>query len=138
MDGKARFNKCIEALFILEDNLINKDKLLRLALEEIFYYYEHLNKTMEKLFKTRYAWDVNAELLILQNMFLEDDRIEKKLKLKDKEKYKSIYNEEDDFEGMICRATALFGSLLDCVKTTKTKQGTYEHKIKCYEWEDEY
>ena len=57
---------------------------------------------MEKLFKTRYAWDVNAELLILQNMFLEDDRIEKKLKLKDKEKYNSILlwlmdNEEDDF-----------------------------------------
>ena len=98
---------------------------------------------MEQLFKTRYAWDVNAELLILQNMFLEDDRIENKLKLKDKDKYKSFLlwfmdNEEDDFEGMICRATALFGSLLDCVKTTKTKQGTYEHKIKCYEWEDKY
>lgn len=34
MDGKTRFNKCIEVLYTLEDNLLNKDKLLRLALEK--------------------------------------------------------------------------------------------------------
>ena len=60
-------------------------------------------------------------------MFLDDDRIEQKVRMKDKDKYKSILvwlmdnvdNNETDFNGMITRAVGLFGSILGCIKTTK-------------------
>ena len=79
-------------------------------------------------------------------MFLDDDRTEQKVRMKDKDKYKSILvwlmdnvdNNETDFNGMITRAVGLFGSILGCIKTTKTKSGEYNHEIMSYDWEAEY
>lgn len=71
-------------------------------------------------------------------MFLDDDEIEEKIKMKEKEKYKSILiwlmdnllEAKENYLDMICRAIGEFGSLLESIKTEKTKKGTYEHKIR--------
>ena len=146
MDNKQIFNKLLHCMCFPEKDLSNADNVLKQTLEELFDYYQNSNKTMKKLFETRYGWDVSAENLLLQNMFLDEDRIEQKVRMKDKEKYKSILlwlmdnvdDDERDLVGMVGRAVGLFGSILDCIKTTKAKSGKYHHKIMCYDWEAEY
>lgn len=146
MDNKEVFNQLINCICLPEEELSNGQNLLKETLNEIFDQYKNSNKTMTKLFETRYAWDVNAETILLQNMFLDEDRIEEKVRMKDKEKYKSILlwlmdNLDDDetyFFGMIGRAVGLFGSVLGCIKTKKSKNGSYKHNIMCNEWEAEY
>ena len=62
-------------------------------------------------------------------MFLDEDRIEQKVRMKDKDKYKSI---------LLWLIVRIFGSILDCIKSTKTSSGKYNPKITCYDWEAEY
>ena len=146
MDNKEIFNKLLYCRCFPEKDLSISDNILKQTLEEIFDHYQNSNKTMKKLFETRYAWDVDAEIILLQNMFLGENQIEQKVRMKDKEKYKSILlwlmdnvgNNEADFNGMIGRAVGLFGSILGCIKTTKSKSGKFNHDIMSYDWETEY
>ena len=124
MKGKDIFNKLIKILSTPEDDLIREDHLLRDTLQEIFDFYEKSSKTMTKMFETRYAWDVDGRILVLQNLFLDEHLIETKLKMKEKHKFKSILmwlidkiNDPDfDYVSMIGRAVGLFGSILGCIK----------------------
>lgn len=146
MDDKAIFNQLLHCMFFPEEDLSKAQNILKETLNETFDQCKNSNKTMLKLFDTRYAWDVNAEILLLQNIFLNADRIEEKVRMKDKEKHKSILlwlmdnldDDETDFIGMIGRAVGLFGSVLGCIKTKKSKNGSYKHNIICNEWETEY
>ena len=145
MEGKDIFNKLIKVLSTPEDDLIKEDHLLSDTLQEIFDFYEQSSKTMTKMFETRYAWDVDGRILVLQNMFLDEHLIETKIKLKEKHKFKSILmwlidkiNDPDfDYVSMIGRAVGVFGSILECIKTEKTKNGNYKHKVMNYDWEAE-
>lgn len=146
MEGKERFIKYLSLRCKRECNLSNEDNALKMAMYEVFEHYEETSKTISKLFKEREGWDNDGHIVLLENLFLDDDKIEKKVRMKDKDKYRSILiwlmdNIDDtntNIVGMISRAIGLFGSLLGSIKSKKTKKGTFEHRIMCHDWESEY
>ena len=65
MDNKEIFNKLLYCKDFPEEDLSKAQNILKQALNEIFDHYENSNKTMKRMFETRYAWDVSAEILLL-------------------------------------------------------------------------
>lgn len=141
MNSEDRFNKLYDLFFTKESNFTKEEFFLNMALQEILNHYKNSSTSIKKLFEK----NNDAEFILLENMFLEWN-IEKTIRMKEKEKYKSILvwlmdninDEENDFSGMITRAIGIFGSFLDCIKTKRKKNGTYEHNIMSYDWEAEY
>lgn len=128
MEGTNIFRKLIKVLSTPEADLIRGDHLLKGTLQEIFDFYEQSSKKMTKLFERKYAQDVDGRILILQNLFLHKQLIEFKLKMKQKQKYKSILiwlidkinDTNHDYVSMIGRAVGVYGSILSSIRTEKT------------------
>ena len=145
MEGKDRFEKLTDIFFTEPNNFTKEEFFLDLAIKEISNHYINSSKSIKNLFQKRKDCFNDGRTIMLENMFLEWN-IEKTIRLKEKEKYKSILvwlmdninDEENDFAGMIGRAVGLFGSILGCIKTEKTMNGNYKHKIMNYDWETEY
>lgn len=146
MEGKDRFNKYLSLRWTRECNLSNEDNTLKMAMREVLEHYEETNETISIMIKEREGWDVDGHIILLQNLFLDAGRIEQKIRMNDKDKYRSILiwltdnvdDKDTNFVGMICRATGVFGSLLGSIKSKKTKNGPFEHKIMCNDCEAEY
>ena len=137
--------KLTDILFKPNKDLDLKENMLKLAIEDAYFKYEINDNKMVKM-KKEYD-DFWIKIYIIRNLFLPHTvKSEKQLFYNkcDIIKSKVIFlidkfnDEEECYATKVNRALGMFnGSVLDCIKTKRKRNGTYEHKIMCYDWEAE-